>query len=102
MNLTELDNLELFLMAEGIPYTRYDQDDKRNFKGFLTKRMCHKIEVDDPERGKWYAICHRGSWGYEDGLLEVWGDILSALSNDDRPLGWMTAKGVIDILYGKK
>lgn len=56
----------------------------------------HMIEVfnDDGER-IWDAICHRGSYGFEEGLLEVMGSYI--LGHDDVE-GWLTADDVIEML----
>ena len=40
----------------------------------------------------WDAVCHRNSYGYNRGLLEIYG----CLCND--VIGWLTAEDVIKIL----
>ena len=42
----------------------------------------------------WDAICQQGSYGYEDGLLEICGDIVE--TKDDIVEGYLTAQDVIE------
>lgn len=48
----------------------------------------------------WDVICHKGSYGYGDGLLEMWGKDI------DEPIGWLTAeeclKKIKDILESEE
>ena len=41
----------------------------------------------------WDVICQEGSYGYRDGLLEAYGDIVEA---DDVVEGYLTAQDVIE------
>lgn len=98
-DLTELNRLEEYLKTNRIPYERVDQDDE-----FLDpehvyckgKSECHQLIVYN-ERGKrlWDAICHRGSYGAEAGLLEVMGDIVDEKTIGDTVEGWLTAEDII-------
>lgn len=40
------------------------------------------------------AICHYGSYGYHDGLLEIMGDIVTD-EDDDQVVGYLTADDVV-------
>ena len=44
----------------------------------------------------WDAICHSGSYGHEQGLLEVMGTI--ARADDDDVEGWLTAEEILQRL----
>ena len=43
----------------------------------------------------WDAVCHNGSYGHEDGLLEIMGAIVKEDAGDDVE-GWLTADDVIE------
>ncbi|MBR4432323.1 MAG: hypothetical protein IKS76_03865 [Paludibacteraceae bacterium] len=42
------------------------------------------------------AICHYGSYGYHNGLLEIMGTIVDEDSDSDSVVGYLTADDVID------
>ena len=45
---------------------------------------------------KWDAVCHSGSYGHEDGLLEIMGTILTDEESEcDSVVGWLTAEQVM-------
>lgn len=89
INLTELDKLEEYLKDHHIQYVRYDEDPI--FKnGYVYKLDRHQIIVNN---GEWDAICHTGSYGYKDGLLEVMGSTVVRVN--DTVEGWLTAKEII-------
>lgn len=48
------------------------------------------IVYDDKNTRLWDAICHHGSYGYEKGLLEIYGCIC------DDVVGYLTADDVIN------
>ena len=48
------------------------------------------IVYDDTNTRLWDAICHHGSYGYEKGLLEIYGCIC------DDVVGYLTADDVIN------
>ena len=85
--MSELDKLEKYLKEKGIFYSREDEE-----QGFYNK---HQIIVFDENREiQWDAICQRGSYGYEQGLLEIYGRIVSD-QDEDSVVGWLTAEDVI-------
>lgn len=77
INLAEMDKLAKGLDEKGIEYTR-----KPLYDG-------EQILVE----GHWDAICHRGSYGHEDGLLEIMGDIVQ--NEDDSVEGCLTADEIL-------
>ena len=84
--LKELDKLEIYLQDKGIRYERID-----DFFGIER----HQVVVFNNEGLRsWDAICHHGSYGWEDGLLEIMGTIV--LPCGDSVEGWLTAEDVIE------
>lgn len=47
---------------------------------------------------EWDAICHSGSYGHEQGLLEVMGTIAREVEDDDDVEGWLTAEEILQRL----
>lgn len=92
--MTELDKLEEYLKKNNIPYTRVDE-------GWL---MRHQIMVPEAyPNAEWDAICHLGSYGYEEGLLEIKGDLVDEEKDGDTVVGYLTAEDVIQrIEEGRK
>lgn len=99
-NTTQLDELERYLIEKSIPYERIDNEDvpiDDEHPYFLVQLERHQICVPNAEEREWDAICHRGSYGAEDGLLEIMGTIVRG----DYPVeGWLTAKEVIQRFEG--
>ena len=44
----------------------------------------------------WDAICHHGSQGYEQGLIEIYGEIVHPMIDGDSVVGYLTAQEVIE------
>ena len=85
--MSELDKLEQYLKDKGIRYERIDQNTDTWGR--------HQIVVYDSEGNIWWdAICNRGSYGFEEGLLEIYGKIVKA-EDGDSVVGWLTAEDVI-------
>ena len=99
-NLNELNKLEEYLKDNDYIYTRIDNDGDKNPIIDYAILNTHQIIVyadADKEIRKWDAICHYGSYGYTEGLLEIYGDIVP--ENDyDNVIGWLTADDVIKLL----
>ena len=53
----------------------------------------HQICVPNQQYILWDVICHEGSYGYRDGLLEAYGDIVEV---DDTVEGYLTAQDIIE------
>lgn len=90
IDFTELNKLEEYLRKNQVPYNRLDDEWGGGFNR-------HQIIVyEDPEkvRYSWDVICHYGSYGYEDGLLEVMGT--PVLRDDEDVCGYLTAENVIE------
>lgn len=104
-DLTELNKLEEYLKTNGIPHERVDQDDEYLDPEHVyckVKFERHQLIVYD-ERGNrlWDAICHKGSYGEEEGLLEIYGEIVSPMAGDSVE-GWLTAEDVIQRIEQRK
>lgn len=86
--MTELDKLEEYLKKNNIPYTRVDESDQ-----WL---MRHQIMVPEAyPNAEWDAICNPGSYGYEQGLLEIMGDLVDEEKDGDSVVGYLTAEDVV-------
>ena len=111
-DLTELNKLEEYLKENGFEYQREDQDNTlppeewrviREIMGEDAKPMDkHQIIVFEDGVRSWDAICHRGSYGAEKGLLEIMGDIVNDEAVGDRGEGWLTADEVIERIEAMK
>ena len=103
-DLTELNKLEDYLKEKGIPYERIDQDDiplSEDHPYCLVQFERNQIIVsDDGIGGDWDAICHSGSYGAEEGLLEIMGTIVRDNAGDCVE-GWLTAEDVIERIKEK-
>lgn len=88
----ELDILEDYLIRNGIPHDRID------FYGELYFNRHQIIVYEDNEKKKrsWDVICQFGSYGYEEGLLEVMGVPVVRDSDGDDVCGYLTAENVIE------
>lgn len=86
--MSELDKLEKYLKEHGYEYTREDVDGE-------PYTDVHQIVVYENSKRLWDAICHSGSYGYDQGLLEVMGDIVWYDIDGDSVRGWLTADDVI-------
>ena len=65
----ELDKLQIYLEKHNIPFVRIDKEP-------TARHQCdwHQIIVYNKGRLRlWDAICHYGSYGYKEGLLEIYG-----------------------------
>jgi hypothetical protein len=93
--MTEIDKLEKYLKEIGAKYERTDTEEKRDEIGRIEALDCHQIIVfDDNGKRLWDVVCHRGSYGWEQGLLEAYGKIVE--SRD--VVGCLTAEKIIEVL----
>ena len=102
-NLTELNKLEEYLKINSIPYERIDKEDKPlddDHPYALVEFEHHQIVVYENGKRVWDAICHRGSYGAEEGLLEIYGEIVPP-EVDDSVEGGLTAENVIERMWRK-
>jgi hypothetical protein len=90
--MTEFEKLSNWLTMNGYKVKEFHKEMMINGQDYSD----HRIEVynNDGER-VWDAICQRGSYGFNKGLLEVMGSYI--LGHDDVE-GWLTADDVIEML----
>lgn len=99
MKHAELDKLERWLREHDWPYDRkirprgkvgkYDAYDMNQIVVYRPFPRDNEILFD--------AICNRGSYGYEQGLLEIMGEIVGESNIEtDTVAGYLTAEQVIE------
>ena len=107
--MTELDKLEKYLQGHGYKYDRYEhfptKEERERAYGSMSADAAEKylpylerhqiVVYNDKGRRMWDAVCHKGSYGYEHGLLEVMGDPVVKKTDGDRGAGFLTAEDVI-------
>lgn len=99
--LTELDKLENYLKANNIEYERIDK--RRNHMLPVPEGFGEYHQICVPAKGntcKWDVICHYGSYGFEEGLLELMGDLVTETEwgENDSVVGYLTAEDIIERL----
>lgn len=103
---TELDKLEEYLISRRITFERIDEDAQFDEVNRIVIRYArHQICVPcAQEQGecRWDAICQPGSFGYEKGLLEIYGEIVDPQKDGDTVVGDLTAADVIQRLEERK
>lgn len=93
--MSELDILTQYLKDHNIPFERYDCS-KEDFEAddectlYIDR---HQICVPNQQYILWDVICQEGSYGYRDGLLEAYGDIVEV---NDMVEGYLTAQDIIE------
>lgn len=106
-NMTELYALRDWLKDNGADFEFYDMptiweyDEAHPGMPHAIQQIGqHQVIVFDQINGRrmrrWDAICHRGSYGYWDGLLEVMGCIVPE-GSPGGVLGFLTADKVIEM-----
>ena len=95
-DLTELNKLEAYLKEHGIRYEREDREARRLSDRTFWSDDFHMIVVHSRDDYSWDAICHRGSYGADKGLLEIMGDIVDEEAVGGCVEGWLTAEEVIE------
>lgn len=93
--MKELDKLQNWLALHGYHFRRIDDWNRHQIIVYANEN-CNENEV------LWDAICHRGSYGYEEGLLEIMGDIVDEEVVGDFVEGWLTAEEVVDRIKRKE
>lgn len=106
-DLTELNKLEAYLKANGFEYQREDQDNTFSPKEWRVIREImgedaepmdkHQIIVFEDGVRSWDVICHRWSYGSDEGLLEGMGDLFGPDVE-----GYLTAADVIERIEAMK
>lgn len=85
--MKQLAKLEEYLRSHGYTYKRIDDESS----SFCNR---HQIIVNEGTPEQWDAICQRGSYGYVEGLLEIYGSIVGS-QDSDSVVGWLTAEDII-------
>ena len=95
---SELDKLEGYLRKNNIDYERIEEPNVINIDGYECDYGRHQIIVYNTKNKILFdAICQRGSYGFEDGLLEVMGSaVVDRAKDGDSVAGWLTAEQVIE------
>ena len=97
---SEMDKLEAYLQEHAIYYDRHSRK-ASPVQPDYDQIIVYRIEDGHPKR-IWDAICHRGSFGYDKGLLEIMGDIVKEELDGDRVKGNLTAEDVIKRIEGRR
>lgn len=88
--MSELDKLERWLGKNSYRFGYWVIRD--DFDPEYTRVNKHQITVMDRDGNYlWDAICHYGSYGYENGLLEIAGNLVPGGDVE----GWLTAEDII-------
>ena len=90
--LKELNTLEEWIKGFVKEHTEYTY--KRYDKETLSHPNWHQIVVYKNHKQIFDAVCHFGSYGYDLGLLEIMGDIVT--NEDDGVEGYLTSQEVIN------
>lgn len=103
-DLTQLDKVEQYLIDNDIPYERFDNEDEPispQMPYCLVRLERHQICVpgNSAQIREWDVICQRGSYGAEEGLLEIMGTIVRPCG--DSVEGWLSADDVIERIEEK-
>lgn len=86
----ELNKLEKYLIRNGIPYVRKDEEGL-----FFHHQLIVGTETDDGSSGDFDVVCSYGSYGSEEGLLEAMNRAEEITSNFDDVEGYLTANDII-------
>ena len=99
-DLTQMNKLEAYLKEHNIPYDRIDKEERFEetpHGKYIVEWEQHQIIVPPrDQKRQWDAICQSGSYGYEDGLLEIRGTIVKCKYGREHLQGWLTADDVIE------
>ena len=101
--MSELDKLEQYLKEHDYPYERIDEEGRKIPGIEISFGSIHQLIVyGDKEKSKrlWDAICHYGSYGFEQGLIEVMGEPV-VRSKEYNVEGYLTAEEIIQRLEEK-
>ncbi len=104
VDLTEMNKLESYLKERHIQYERIDTDRVLDAKGLIVRLERHQICVPSAHGSnrEWDVICHYGSYGYEAGLLEIYGTLVNEKADGDSVVGYLTADDVIKRIEKEK
>ena len=94
IDLTEFNKLEKYLRDNNVIYTRTTNVYPKMFSDGADYEKNQIIVYDDALRRSWDAVCSIWSFGGDNGLLEIMGDIVVPEDFDD-VVGYLTADDVI-------
>lgn len=103
-DLTELNTLERYLKEHDIPYRRIDDTGTYSSSGdYRCDRHQIMVYADknyllSSKNWIWDAICHYGSYGHEQGLLEISGSLVDETKTGDSIEGYLFASDIIERL----
>lgn len=89
-DLSELNKLEAYLKDHNIPYER--DDGALDLNGIFDRHII--IVYSQSGEREWDAICQYGSYGGDNGLIEIMGTIVQ--NDEDDVEGWLTADDIIN------
>lgn len=101
--MTEMQKLDEMLTSLNIPHTygrRFPDLDKEKRPGSKIDWGTQIIVTTEKGKRLWDAVCGYGSYGFEDGLLEIMGDIVP--EGGDSVLGYLTADDVLVLALAKR
>ena len=102
-NLDHLNYLEKYLQVHGIKYERIDKEEIFDRERHIAQNERHQIIVPcSGDDFQWDVICQKGSYGYDKGLLELYGNLVDEEKDGDSVVGWLTAQDVIDRIEAKE
>lgn len=107
--ITELDKLENYLKENDIEYERIDTemppDILMGSPVNIPRGYGERHQICVPRKGiacDWDVICNYGSYGFEDGLLELMGTLVTEEEYEyDSVVGYLTAEDIIERLETK-
>ena len=88
--IESIDKLSQLLTEKGIDHKIKREGNPEEFGG------CNQIRIDIYRKlrnGLISAICHRGSYGFEEGLIEVWNTI-------EEPYGYLSPEEAAGLIEG--
>ena len=94
--MSELDILSQYLKEHNIPFQIYECNENLTLDGYTFHLDRHQICVPNQDDCLWDVICQEGSYGYEEGLLEAYGDIVDIQKVGDEVEGYLTAQDIIE------
>lgn len=96
-NLYEFNKLEQYLIDKEIKYERTDGFMYRSPFGEKVEQHQICVPTSDKKYREWDVVCHDGSYGFEQGLLEIMGSIVDPNCGDTVE-GYLTADDIIERL----
>ena len=112
MAISELGKLQRYLNRKKYDFERQDKTNSYARKlyfeelagsKYITERHQIRVYKSDEKAKVWFdVICHYGSYGFEQGLLEIMADDKRLVDTPDGVEGYLTASEIIARLEGLK